>query len=129
MPRPSYAFKPRSIEEATASLRRDLAREIRCEPRAPRARPLKSIAGPIRLSVEEMIADMTIALYPKHGRALVGRVVAVRRCVVVVAVWGIGPLQTLEIADIAFFRLVGAHSWDERRRVTEIQREGGCAIK
>ena len=124
-----YRLRQQSHEDTVRALRKTLGRVDAAERPRP-CRPLRKILAPIKFGVEELVAGAEVGLFPRSGNRCprVGRVISIRRYSLAIALWGVSEIQTIELLDIAFFRLIGSHSWQERREVAERQRRGECAF-
>ncbi len=128
MGRASYALRAPTLDEDRASLQKRLGRARVAPPTRTHSRPPRSIVRGVRLEADELIDGAQVALYPRHGRALVGSVMAITRRRVVLAAWGVRDFVSFDLRDVAFFRLVMEHSWHERHAITERQRKGEAAL-
>lgn len=99
---------------------------MRPSPNSPGERRLLE---PTRLPPAELVEGAEVGLFFRHRACpKLGRVLAVRRRTVTLALWGRGDTTSFDLAQISFFRLVGRHSWNERHLVAERQRRGGCGL-
>lgn len=99
---------------------------MRPSPNSPGERRLLE---PTRLPAAELVEGAEVGLFLRRGACpKLGRVLAVRRRTVTLALWGRGDTTAFDLSQVSFFRLVRKHGWEQRHEVSKRQRRGDCGL-